>query len=191
MSTAPEIEAPLLRAEPDLVSRIEAILFVAEAPVSLPLLAQMLRVPEGVAEEGIELLNARFDTGSAIRVIRIAGGYQMCTRPEFDELIDHFLKPQRTRLSRSLMEVLAIVAYRQPVAQADIERIRGVQSDYGVRALVERGLIKEVGRKDTPGRPLLYGTTQQFLHQFSLDNLAELPEVEGGQDFSQLSLDVD
>lgn len=174
---------------PDLVGRIEAMLFVAEAPVSLPLLAQLLGVPEGTVEEGIALLNARLADQSAVMVLRIAGGYQLSTRPEYAELVERFLKPQHQRISRSLLEVLAIVAYRQPVTQAEVETVRGVQSDYGLRTLVERGLIKEVGRRESPGRPILYGTTQQFLHQFNLDNLAELPDVEG-RDFSQLELDI-
>ncbi|MCW5940620.1 MAG: SMC-Scp complex subunit ScpB [Fimbriimonadaceae bacterium] len=174
---------------PNLVGRIEAVLFVAEAPVSLPLLAQLLAVPEGVVEEGVALLNARLADQSAVMVLRIAGGYQLSTRPEYAELVERFLKPQHQRLSRSLLEVLAIVAYRQPVTQSEVETVRAVQSDYGIRVLVERGLIKEVGRKESPGRPILYGTTQQFLHQLNLDNLAELPDVEG-RDFSQLELDI-
>jgi segregation and condensation protein B len=89
-----------------------------------------------------------------------------------------YMKPQKQRLSRSIMEVLAIVAYKQPVTTADIEVIRGVQSDYGVRVLQERNLICEVGRKATPGRPMLFGTTQQFLHQFNLDGLTQLPRLE-------------
>ena len=86
--------------------------------------------------------------------------------------------PQRGRLSRSLLEVLAIVAYRQPITASEIEAVRGVQSDYGIRALLERRFIRDVGRKKAPGRPTLYGTTQQFLHQFNLRNLEELPKLD-------------
>jgi segregation and condensation protein B len=95
-------------------------------------------------------------------------------------LIGRFLKPQRQKMTRSLLEILAIVAYRQPITLAEIDAIRGVQSDYGVRALVERRLIQETGRKKVLGRPILYGTTQQFLHSFHLEDLANLPPIEIG-----------
>lgn len=179
--------------EPDLVRKIEALLFVAEAPVSLAVMADLLQVPEGVAEEGIALLARRLDDTSAVQVVRISGGYQLCTRPEMADLIEQFLKPQHRRLSRSLLEVLAIVAYRQPVTQSEIEQVRGVQSDYGLRTLVDRGYVREVGRRDTPGRPILYGTTQLFLHQFNLNSLNELPNVEGRNftELTQLELPLD
>lgn len=110
-------------------------------------------------------------------MVRIAGGYQLCTKPEFAEIVARFLQPQKHKLSRSLMEVLAIVAYQQPVTSAEIDAVRGVQSDYGLRTLVEKRLVCEVGRKSAPGRPVLYGTTQQFLHTFNLNSLTELPEL--------------
>lgn len=159
-----------------LVDVIEALLFVADSPVPLPMLARAADVTEGQAEQALEILTERHTSG-ALQVVKIAGGYQLCTKPEHAETIGNFLKPQRQRLSRSLMEVLAIVAYRQPLTMAEIDEIRGVQSDYSVRALAERRLIKEVGRRKSPGRPLLYGTTQQFLHQFKLNSLKELPPL--------------
>src|SRR5262249_47641295 len=115
--------------------------------------------------------------GGPLQVIRLAGGWQLCTRPENAELVAAFLKPLRQRLGRSLMEVLAIVAYRQPITMAEIDVARGVQSDYSLRQLIERGLVEEVGRNQTPDRPVLYGTTQQFLHQFNLTSLEDLPEL--------------
>ncbi len=160
-----------------LVDTLEALLFVADSPVSLATLARSAAVTEGQAEQALELLVERHLASGALQVVKIAGGYQLCTKPEHAELIGNFLKPQRQKLSRSLMEVLAIVAYRQPLTMAEIEEIRGVQSDYSVRALSERRLIKEVGRRKAPGRPLLYGTTQQFLHQFKLNSLKELPAL--------------
>ncbi len=160
-----------------LVDVIEALLFVADTPVPLAAIARAAEVTEGQAEQALEILVRRHADSGAMQVVRIAGGYQLCTKPEYAELIGNFLKPQRQRLSRSLMEVLAIVAYRQPLTMAEIDEIRGVQSDYSVRALVERRLVKDVGRRKAPGRPVLFGTTQQFLHQFKLNSLKELPPL--------------
>lgn len=140
-------------------------------------MAEALQVPVFEVEEALEKLGGRLTHGSGLQLIRIAGGYQLCTKPEYAGLLARYLQPQPHKLSRSLMEVLAIVAYRQPITAAEVDAIRGVQSDYGLRQLVEKRLICEVGRKSAPGRPLLYGTTQQFLHAFNLNSLEELPEV--------------
>ena len=160
-----------------LVQAVEALLFAADSPASLTSLARALGVHEGQVEQAIEVLRERLRCASSLDVVEIAGGYQLCTKPEFAELVAGFLKPQRQRLGRSLMEVLAVVAYRQPVTLSEIDQVRGVQSDYSVRVLLERRLLREVGRKQAPGRPVLYGTTQQFLHQFNLKDLSELPPV--------------
>jgi len=160
-----------------LVENLEALLFASDVPVALEALARACEVATGQAEQALELLKERLE-GTAIDLVEIAGGYQLCTRPEHAERIANFLKPQRQRLSRSLLEVLAVVAYRQPLTMAEIETVRGVQSDYSVRALLERRLIREVGRRPTPGRPHLFGTTQQFLHQFNLKSIKELPPLD-------------
>jgi segregation and condensation protein B len=160
-----------------IVDQIQALLFVSDGPVPAENLASALSVTEGQIEQGIEILEAHLEERGAIRLTKIAGGYQLCTKPAHAEAIANFLKPQRQRLSRSLMEVLAIVAYNQPLTVGDVELVRGVQSDYSIRALQERRLIQEVGRKQAPGRPVLYGTTEQFLHQFKLNDLSELPPV--------------
>ena len=162
----------------NLVDQLEALLFVSEAPAKLNDLARTLDVTEGQVEQGLEILTERLDTAGALKCVKIAGGYQLATKAEFAELVGVYMKPQKQRLSRSIMEVLAIVAYKQPITTAEIEVIRGVQSDYGLRILQERNLICEVGRKATPGRPMLFGTTQQFLHQFNLDGLTQLPQME-------------
>ncbi len=161
-----------------LADQLEALLFVSEAPAKLNDLARTLDVAEGQIEQGIEVLTERLDKVGALKCVKIAGGYQLATKAEYAELVGLYMKPQKQRLSRSIMEVLAIVAYKQPITTAEIEVIRGVQSDYGVRILQERNLICEVGRKATPGRPMLFGTTQQFLHQFNLDGLTQLPQLE-------------
>jgi len=165
---------------PSAVDLLEALLFVSDAPAKLEQLARAAGLTVGQAEQALELLSQRLERQGGLQLVRIAEGYQLCTKPEFAERIADFLKPQRQRLSRSLMEVLAIVAYRQPVTAAEIEEIRGVQSDYGIHSLLERRLIQEVGRKAAPGRPVLYGTTQQFLHHFGLKDLSELPRLTDG-----------
>src|SRR5687767_10278563 len=159
-----------------LIDTVEALLFVADSPSSTKALAQTLEATEAEIEQALRDLDERLD-GTSLQVIRIAGGHQLSTRPEMAEAVARFLKPQRQRLSRSLMEVLAIVAYKQPMTMAEIDAVRGVQSDYGVRGLLDRGLIREVGRRQAPGRPVLYGTTQQFLHQFNLNDLGQLPPM--------------
>ena len=161
-----------------LVDQLEALLFVSEAPAKLNDLARTLEVAEGQVEQGLEILATRLETTGALKLVKIAGGYQLATKAEFADLVGLYMKPQKQRLSRSIMEVLAIVAYKQPITNGEIEVIRGVQSDYGLRILQERNLICEVGRKQTPGRPMLFGTTQQFLHQFNLDGLTQLPQLE-------------
>lgn len=174
-----------------LVDVIEALLFVADSPVPLASLARAAEVTEGQAEQAVEILIRKHEEGGALQVVRIAGGFQLCTKPEYAETVGNFLKPQRQKLSRSLMEVLAIVAYRQPLTMAEIDEIRGVQSDYSVRSLMERRLVKEIGRRKAPGRPLLYGTTQQFLHQFKLNSLKELPPLsEPIPEAEQMSLEL-
>ncbi len=164
--------------EPSLMDVLEALLFVADAPASAPSLALALGLAEGQVVQGLELLGERLSAKGSIELVSIAGGYQLCTKPEFAEAVANFLKPQRNRLSRALLEVLAIVAYRQPITTQEIDIVRGVASDYSVRALVERRLVKEVGRRSAPGRPVLYGTTQQFLHQFNMKDLTDLPPVQ-------------
>ncbi|HRI44770.1 MAG TPA: SMC-Scp complex subunit ScpB [Fimbriimonadaceae bacterium] len=165
----------------NLIRQLEAVLFVADTPVPLSALAESVSASEEEVREALQKLGASLQTGSALQLVRIAGGYQMCTQPIYADVVATFLKPAKQRLSRSLMEVLAIVAYRQPVTMAEIEAVRGVQSDYSVRQLADRRLIKEVGRRHTPGRPLLFGTTQQFLHQFNLEDLSQLPKLETSQ----------
>ena len=162
----------------DLLDTLQALLFVADAPATASSLAQATGKTEGQVEQAIELLQQRLAESGPLQIVRLAGGYQLCTTPECAEVVAAFLKPQRQRLGRSLMEVLAVIAYRQPITLAEIDLVRRVQSDYSVGQLVERRLVQEVGRKPTPGRPILYGTTQQFLHQFNMNDLADLPKMD-------------
>jgi segregation and condensation protein B len=160
-----------------LVHQLEALLFVADQPITSLTLAETLGADRAEVETGLRQLGEILQNGSALQLVNIAGGYQIATKAQFADIVAHFLKPQKQRLSKSLMEVLAIVAYQQPITIAEIEAIRGVQCDYGVRTLQERRLIREVGRRQTPGRPVLYGTSQQFLHHFNLKDLVDLPEL--------------
>ncbi len=157
---------------------VQALLFVADSPATPENLAQALELTVGQVEQALEVLKKNLNKQGPLHLVKLAGGYQLATKPDYAQLIANFLKPQRQRLSRSLMEVLAIVAYRQPLTMAEIDQIRGVQSDYSVKALLERRLVQEVGRRHAPGRPVLYGTSQQFLHQFKLNDLTQLPILE-------------
>jgi len=151
---------------------------VADRPVSEESLSDALEVDASETGAGLEELASRLRGGGPLELVRIAGGWQLATLPEHAPDLARFLQPQRHRLSRSMLEVLAIVAYRQPVTLGEIDAVRGVKSDYGLRQLVERRFVKDVGRRNTPGRPTLYGTTSQFLHAFGLPSLADLPELE-------------
>lgn len=162
----------------NILHSVEALLFVADTPAKPEDLAVAIGCPVFEVEEALEQLGRKLNHDSALQLVRIAGGYQMCTKPEFADAVARFAKPQKARLSRSLMEVLAIVAYQQPVTSAEIESVRGVDSSYALRQLLERRLLTEVGRKKAPGRPHLYGTTQQFLHSFNLEDLHQLPPID-------------
>jgi len=163
----------------ELAKILECLLFVAENPATIEDLCNATDASPDEIREALEELGKRLQNDSGLQLIRIAGGYQLCTKKEFADIIAKFLKPQKRRLSRATLEVLAIVAYKQPITAAEIQVIRGVQSDYSIRQLQERGLIQELERKNAPGRPILYGTTQEFLHQFGLNDLSELPSLNG------------
>src|SRR5689334_6936467 len=112
----------------EIVDSVMALLFVADEPVAGDVMARILDVAEGQVEQAVEILQERLSTGGPLQVIRLAGGWQLCTKPECAEIVAAFLKPQRQRLGRSLMEVLAIVAYKQPVTMVEVDQARGVQS---------------------------------------------------------------
>jgi segregation and condensation protein B len=156
---------------------LECFLFVSPDPVTPAQVADALEIDERAARDALEGLRERY-TSPGLQVIRVAGGYQICTRTEHAEAVSRFLRPPTHRLSRPALESLAIIAYRQPITQPEMEAIRGVNCAGVVRTLQERGLIMEKGRKDTVGRPILYVTTDQFLKQFGLKDLTELPLLE-------------
>jgi segregation and condensation protein B len=159
------------------VAELEALLFVAERPLSRREIAALAGVDAETVDARLgDLEVALRDRG--IRLVSDDESVQLTTAPQAGALIARYVGSDPARLSPAGLETLAIVAYRQPVTRGLIERIRGVDSDYVVRALMHRRLIREQGRADTPGRPYLYGTTFEFLERFGLTSLADLPPLE-------------
>ena len=159
----------------------EALLFASDEPVPAARLAQLLGkgADAKTVRKLVDDLNAEYaGQGRAFEVVEIAGGFQLLTRPEFKDWITELHRHRRQeKLTPSAVETLAIVAYKQPVQRAVVDDIRGVQSGPLLRSLLERGLIKVVGRQNVPGRPILYGTSRLFLQHFGLKSLKELPRV--------------
>lgn len=157
---------------------IEAILFVSGDPISAGKLAHIL----DIEEEHIQMLIAQLsqemmDVKRGVTIVSVAGGYQMCTKPELAGVVAKLAKVQENKLSLAAMETLSIIAFKQPVTKQEIEAIRGVKVDRVLATLLERQLIKEVGRKEAIGRPILYSTTDAFLTCFGLENLQQLPPL--------------
>jgi segregation and condensation protein B len=171
-----------------LKSAIEALLFASGDPLSLQDLVNHLEEKSKLIEIIIQEMMEEYDmTSRGIKLICIKGSYQLVTKSENADYIQKLLKKnKRQSLSQASIESLAIVAYKQPITRIDIDEIRGVKSDSALQRLIERDLIKEIGRLEVPGRPILYGTTEEFLRQFELKDLQELPSLDlFGQDDSQ------
>ena len=159
---------------------LEGLLFVSDQPVTLKRLRSVLQGLEpNLVKQLIDELNREYaEQEHAFRIQEIAGGYQLVTDPQLAARLKRALElRQHDRLSKAALETLAIVAYRQPLSKADIELIRGVDGGAGIETLLERQMIQVVGRKETPGRPLLYGTTTEFLRHFGLKDVGELPPM--------------
>lgn len=167
-----------------LVRAVEAVLFASPEPVSLTTLEQVFGPDDVNREQILEAIAALQGQceGRGIEVREIGGGYQMRTRPGMATWLARLDMPKPVRLSRAALESLAIVAYRQPVTRAEAEEVRGVDCGGVLKSLLEKGLIRIVGKKDVPGRPLLYGTTRKFLEVFGLASLSELPSVRDMQE---------
>ena len=165
----------------ELTAQVEAILFASDRPVTAGKICQATETASQAAvRNAVEALNARYEQfGATFRVKAIAGGFQMQTLPEYDEVLSRLFQSRKdARLSQAAVETLAIISYRQPILRADIEAIRGVASGEVLRTLIERQMVKIVGRADVLGRPMLYGTTKKFLETFGLSSLDDLPNVE-------------
>lgn len=165
--------------EGNIEGRIEAILYVAGEPVPVKDLAVALSVGKDELEQTLTRMRDQYDFEQRGFVIRRFGEHvQLGTRPLYSEDVVRLLQPvQQQTLSQVAMETLAVVAYKQPVTRAEIEAVRGVKCDYSLQSLMNKGLITEKGRKDTLGRPILYGTTDTFLSHFGIGNLDELPPL--------------
>ena len=158
---------------------VEAILFAMGGAVELKKIAAAIgKTPEETKKilEQYQTRCSREDRG--ICLIELEDSYQLCTKKEFYSCLTAILsQPKKAALTDVMMETLAIIAYRQPVTKAEIEKIRGVKSDHAVNKLIEYGLVQELGRLDAPGRPLLFGTTEEFLRDFGIDSRENLPEI--------------
>jgi len=158
---------------------LESLFFISDSPIRIETLVEIL--PESKKEailEGIYQIQAEYeDRSKGIELTEIAGGYQFRTKPGWAGWVNRLKKAKAVKLSQPSLETLAIVAYRQPIIRPMIEEIRGVDSGSVLHTLLEKGLIKIMGRKDLPGRPIVYGTTRTFLELFSLNSLSDLPSL--------------
>ena len=162
----------------DLTAFYEALLFIAERPLATAELAELGGVPRPQAEAALAELGEELDErGRGLRLQHLDDEWQLATAPEVGARLAAYAEREEARLTPAALEVLAIVAYRQPCTRGDIDRVRGVDSDYVLRSLLHRRLVAELGRRDTPGRPILYGTTFTFLERFGLTSLEDLPPM--------------
>ncbi len=167
---------------------VEALLFAAERPLDLAALRDATQLEEQVVKEALEALRQKHAPGSGGTVLVDLGGrWQLRTDPELGAYVRRMLQVKPMRLTRAALETLAIVAYRQPVTRPEMEDLRGVDCGAVTRALLERKLIRILGKKDEPGRPLLYGTTREFLELFNLRDLTQLPTLREFQELSEES----
>ena len=168
-------------------SLLEALLFVAFEPVSARRLAEISGVDKKLVQELLTELAAEY-RGRGFRLAEIAGGWQFLTPEEYAPYIEKLYNPRSQQLSRAALETLAIVAYRQPVTRLEIDNIRQVKSDAVLNKLMEKALVKEVGRREGPGRPILYGASREFLAAFGLASLADLPPLADVEPDGEISL---
>ena len=165
---------------------IEALIFVSDEPLSVKSIADVLKEDKQVIGEAINALAEEFNArNGGLQLREVAGGWQFATRPEYHEHVRAFLKTRPSaKLTIASLETLAVIAYRQPVTVPEILEIRGVQSPSSIKTLLDKKLIVAKGRKETVGRPMMYGTSKEFLLQFGLKDLSELPSVEDFHDLS-------
>jgi segregation and condensation protein B len=162
-----------------MIAALECLLFVSGEPVPLPELARALQADEVDVEAALRDLQITLtERNSGLQLLRIAGGWQLATRSEHADAVARMLARGSNKLSRAALETLAIVAYRQPITAPEIEAVRGVSASGVLKTLTERRLIHETGRKETLGRPILYGTTPDFLHYFGIADLEQLPALD-------------
>jgi segregation and condensation protein B len=170
----------------ELKSIIESLLFVADGPQTLHRIGEVLDQADRQAIQGVlSELQAEYESQNrGIRLVEVAGGYQLRTARANADWVKKFLGGRPARMGKATLETLAIVAYRQPITKAEVEAIRGVDVDGVIATLLERNLIRAVARKDVPGRPFLYGTTPEFLQLFNLKDLSHLPTLKEMEEIS-------
>ncbi len=170
----------------ELKSITEALIFVADEPINTKTIADVIDVDREAVEKAVAELVEEYDArASGLQLREIAGGWQIATRPEHHENVRAYLKSKPSaKLSLASLETLAVIAYKQPVTVPEILEIRGVQSPSAIKTLLDKRLIVAKGRKETVGRPMMYGTSKEFLIQFGLKDLSELPSVEDFQDLA-------
>jgi segregation and condensation protein B len=179
-----EIEEKQPRSIAEIVSIVEALIFVADEPITIKTLADILEEDREIIEAAVEELKNEYEERmSGLQLREIAGGWQISTRTEFHEEVRKFLKTRpNAKLTLASLETLAVIAYKQPVTIPEILEIRGTQSTSAIKTLLEKRLIVMKGHKETVGRPMLYGTSKDFLIQFGLKDLTELPSIEDFED---------
>lgn len=182
-----EIEEKKPRSIAELMTILEALIFVADEPISAKDLANVLEEDAEFVQSAIEELAQEYESRQGGLMMReIAGGWQITTRTEYHEEIRKFLKTRPSaKLSLAALETLAVIAYKQPVTVPEILEIRGVQSASAIKTLLDKKLIVAKGRKETVGKPMQYGTSKDFLIQFGLKDLSELPSIEDFEDLVQ------
>lgn len=160
------------------ISAAEAVLFASGEAVPIQTLIEALEIAPEEFEPVLQGLALRYAQDRGVRLMRYESSLQLCTRPQYMPLIEKVLQPvRRQTLTQAALETLAVVAYRQPITRMEVEQIRGVQCDRAMATLMHHGLIAECGRKETVGRPILYGTTEKFLQHFALSSLKDLPDL--------------
>jgi segregation and condensation protein B len=167
-------------------SIVESLLFVAEGPLTLQRFGEVLDgVDKQTIQAVLQALQEEYEAQNrGLRLVEVAGGYQMRTAKDNADWVKKFLGGRPARMGKATLETLAIIAYRQPITKAEIEAIRGVDVDGVISTLLERNLIRAVARKDVPGRPFLYGTTPEFLQLFKLRDLTHLPTLKEMEEIS-------
>ncbi len=173
-----------VRSMADLAAAVEALIFVSEEPLSTKMLSDILGEDRRIIGSAVEELAAEYNAREGgLQLREIAGGWQVSTRPQYHEDIRKFLRTRPSaKLSIASLETLAVIAYKQPVTVPEILEIRGVQSASAIKTLLDKRLIIAKGRKETVGRPMMYGTSKEFLIQFGLKDLSELPSIEDFED---------
>ena len=185
----PGLAGAVSLADHDLRAALEALILVSDKPVAAVRLARLTRQDLGAVKRALAELTEQY-RGRGIVLDEIAGGFQFRTSPRYAPFVRTLVQQKPTKLSRAQLEVLAIIAYRQPITRPEIEDVRGVDSGSAIKVLLERNVLKIIGKKDEAGRPMLYGTTNEFLELFGLKNLRDLPTLKEFAELTPESRDI-